>query len=214
MSKVEWFRRETWNEKDQQEFFERLNRSRSKFHKAQYLRIQACHLEDKYPEVANHLLDKLLDEFPEKTQLASTYLQKAMLMVRFMRNKEAIEYFRKAIQQERDFPNVKTAAYLEYGKFVVSRNLEAYFKEIENLIKEFGGDEFFAVQSYETFGIQAAIFNQKGRFEIAREYAEKALEYADLKHSGLSYHPDVGLVDKDKDVDFNKLLNRIVKNEV
>jgi hypothetical protein len=46
MSKTEWFRRTTWTPEDEASFRARLKRSRGSFHKAQYLRIQAEHLQE------------------------------------------------------------------------------------------------------------------------------------------------------------------------
>ena len=45
MGSPDWFRRSTWTVTDQQEFRESLNRCRSESGRAQYLRIQAVHLE-------------------------------------------------------------------------------------------------------------------------------------------------------------------------
>jgi tetratricopeptide (TPR) repeat protein len=211
MPKIDWYRRETWTEKDQQEFFERLGRSRTTYNKAQYLRIQAYHLKDKYPEVSNQLLDKLIEEYPEKHELASAYLQKAMLMIGFGRNDEAIDYFQKSIQQEREYQGVKTTAYLEYGKFVAVNNLKYYFEEILGLIEEFGGMELFPSQIYAILGIRAIIYNQQGHKKIAKQFAEKALECSCLKHSGLPRHPNAGLVEVDKNIAFHKMLKMIVR---
>jgi hypothetical protein len=42
---TDWFRKTSWSETDQADFFARLKRSRGASNKAQYLRIQASHLE-------------------------------------------------------------------------------------------------------------------------------------------------------------------------
>jgi hypothetical protein len=41
----DWYRKTTWSEADQADFFARFKRSRTPYNKAQYLRIQANYLE-------------------------------------------------------------------------------------------------------------------------------------------------------------------------
>jgi len=64
----DWYRRKTWTENDEAEFFAKLNRAR-KDGRAQYLKIQAIELiETKKTglvNVAETLLNKYFDEFPE-----------------------------------------------------------------------------------------------------------------------------------------------------
>jgi len=63
----DWFRKTSWGEADQADFFTRLKRSRTAGNKAQYLRIQASHLEGagspEFLRAAITLLDKMLTEF-------------------------------------------------------------------------------------------------------------------------------------------------------
>ncbi len=77
----DWFRKTTGSEADQADFFVRLKRCRTAYNKAQCLRIQASHLEGigshEMLRASLELLDKLFAEFPEQTQLASVYSQKA-----------------------------------------------------------------------------------------------------------------------------------------
>jgi hypothetical protein len=44
MSPGDWFRQTTWSAGQAASFFQRLERSRSPFHRAQYLRVQAVTL--------------------------------------------------------------------------------------------------------------------------------------------------------------------------
>lgn len=78
MSITDWFRRSSWTARDREEFDARLQRSRGPANKAQYLRIQALHLaEAGLHTAAIDLLDKLLREFPCRTELASAHQQRA-----------------------------------------------------------------------------------------------------------------------------------------
>ena len=74
MSKVEWFRRTTWTAADAADFAAHLKRSRSDFHKAQYLRIQAGHLHavgvPELTAVALGLLGQLVTDWPSESQLS------------------------------------------------------------------------------------------------------------------------------------------------
>ena len=60
MSKKDWYRNTIWNEEVEEFFFTKLKRSSTQFNKAQYLRIQAVYLKDKYPEVALQLLKEII----------------------------------------------------------------------------------------------------------------------------------------------------------
>ena len=119
MGKEDWYRKTTWSKSDKEEFFERLKRSRTSFHKAQYLRIQASHLQSVGTiEMANHsleLLDLMFKEFPEKSELSSAFLQKAECLIILGNIQQAIDEMRNTLQSEREFPNVKTYAWLEFG---------------------------------------------------------------------------------------------------
>lgn len=55
MARGDWFRNSNWNDAIETAFFAKLRRARSK---AQYLKIQACTLAEKHPEVALRLLDQ------------------------------------------------------------------------------------------------------------------------------------------------------------
>ncbi len=82
MSKPEWFRRSTWTDHDRDEFNARLKRCRGAGSKAQYLRIQACHLAEAGLHAnAIELLDCLIMELPERMELANAHLQKAKSLV-------------------------------------------------------------------------------------------------------------------------------------
>src|SRR6516165_10699113 len=124
MSQTEWFRRATWTDADREDFNARLKRSRGASSKAQYLRIQALHLaEADHREGAIELLDRLLAEFPDSIDIAQAHAQKAESLAKLGQTEAAIEEYRAALQRERDFPNVQTNAWLDFGWFVVEKRL-------------------------------------------------------------------------------------------
>jgi len=101
MSKVEWFRRTTWTAADAADFAAHLKRSRSDFHKAQYLHIQAGHLHavgvPELTAVALGLLDQLVTDWPSESQLSIAHAQRAQCLVDLGRSAEALDAYRAAL---------------------------------------------------------------------------------------------------------------------
>jgi tetratricopeptide (TPR) repeat protein len=197
MSKTEWFRRSTWTDADRQEFHARLNRSCQASNKAQYLRIQALHLaESGHPEAAIELLDQLFVEFPESIDIAQAHVQKAASLAKLGRTEAAIEEYRAALQAQRDRPNVQTNAWLDFGWFVVERALTGLYDEVAMLLEEFreNGGLSFPANEYRYAAIQALLADGHADMPRAREFAKKALAEAAKDHSGMRYHPMLGLV--------------------
>ena len=209
----DWFRKTSWSEADQADFFAHLGRSRGKGMKGQYLRIQACHLEDTgSPELmrtALTLLDKMLLEFPETNELACAYKQKASCLSKLGELDQAIAYYQRALQTEREFPNVKTDAFLEFGRLVVENNLADLFDKALEALEELNSRGIkFPSDIFQAFGIRSIIAAQRGETERAKEFAKIALEVADKVHSGLRYYSTLGLV-RDKETPFFKSVKAI-----
>jgi len=197
MNRQEWFRRTTWTDSDHADFNARLKRSRGASNKAQYLRIQAFHLaEAGHHTAAVELLDRLFTECPERVQLADAHLQKAAALAVLGQVDAAIDEFRRALQSERDFPNVRTNAWLDFGIFIVERELSDYFDEALLILEEFRDDSGVSFPSITHCYcvIRALIADARGDATMARDYARQALAEALKAHSGLSHHPRVGLV--------------------
>lgn len=208
MSKTDWFRRTTWSDADREDFNARLRRSRGEGSKAQYLRIQACHLaEAGHHANAVELLDRLFAEFPQKIELAQAHAQKANSLATLGQIEAAIQEYRAALQTERDFPNVRTNAWLDFGEFAVERQLTDLYSEVSQVLQEFreeGGLKFPAME-YQYAAIQAFLADVRGENTASRDFARKALAESAKGHSGLRYHPTVGLVGSQR----NKFVNRL-----
>jgi tetratricopeptide (TPR) repeat protein len=208
MSNTEWFRRTTWSDADREDFGARLKRSRGAGNKAQYLRIQAVHLADAgHHAAAIELLDRLLAEFPQRIELAQAHAQRAESLASLGQIDAAIQEYRGALQTERDFPNVRTNAWLDFAWLVVERQLADYYDEVSQVLKEFreeGGLKFPAIE-YRYAAIQAILTDYRGDKVRAREFAQKALAEAAKDHSGLRYHPTVGLVGSERNTFANRL---------
>lgn len=197
MTKSEWFRRNTWTKQDQEEFNARLKRTRGDSNKAQYLRIQALHLAEAGQDGgAIELLDRLLLEYPNGLEIAQAHAQKADLLAKSGQTVEAVNEYRNALQAERDFPNVKTSAWLDFGWLVVTNRVLHLYDEVDRVLKEFreeGGLQLPIVE-YRYAAIQALLADARVDGERARQFAKQALEQAAKSHSGLRYHPTLALV--------------------
>jgi tetratricopeptide (TPR) repeat protein len=212
----DWFRKTSWNEADQADFFARLKRCRTAYNKAQYLRIQASHLEG----VGSHemlrasleLLEKMFAEFPEQTQLASAYSQKASCLSKLGKIDDAIVSYQRALQTEREYPRVKTNAFMQFGRLVVENNLTKLFDQALDELKELDSRGIkFPSDIFQAFGIRSIIAAKRGETGKASEFAKVAIEAADKAHSGLRYHSTVGLV-RDKETPFYKSIQAIALN--
>jgi tetratricopeptide (TPR) repeat protein len=213
----DWFRKANWNGVEQADFFTRLERCRTAYNKAQYLRIQASYLEgigsNEMLKAALELLEKMFAEFPEQTQLASAYTQKASCLAKLGNIHEAIINYQLALQTEREFPQVKTHAFIDFGKLVAENRLAQFYDEALAVL----GAELnsrgiqFPCDTFNAFGIRSLIATSRGQIQEAKEFAKVALEAAAKIDSGLRYHPTVGLV-HDKEAPFYKFVEAITHN--
>lgn len=197
MSKTEWFRRTSWSDADRDDFNARLKRSRGEGNKAQYLRIQAAHLaEAGHHADAIELLDRLIAEFPQRIELAQAHSQKAKSLANLGQIDGATHEYRAALQAERDFPNVRTNAWLDFGWLVLEKHLTDFYEEVSQVLKEFrheGGLTFPATE-YRYAAIQSLLADARGEKVRSRDFAKQALAEAAKEHSGLRYHSTLGLV--------------------
>src|SRR3546814_13652730 len=101
----DWFRRHSWTEADQADFFARLGRSRTPFHKAQYARIQAYELRQaggaRYAREALGLLDTIIASWMAYAQCASVHHQRAECLRDLGRDAEAIQAYRETFAEKR-----------------------------------------------------------------------------------------------------------------
>ena len=198
MTDHRWYRRTTWSPDDQRDFYARLKRSRSSFHKAQYLRIQALHLErdaePPLPDAALNLLNELLTDYPDLSQLASAYWQKSSCCRTTGRYAEALEALQAALDAERSRPSVTTTAYLDYGELVLQQNWSALYENALSLLGERVQDEPFPILRFRSRVAAAMLCERLGRPLEAKEAAKAALAAAAATESPFRYHRNLGLV--------------------
>jgi tetratricopeptide (TPR) repeat protein len=199
---TDWYRRTSWTVEDQEEFFRKLARARS-WSRAQYLRIQAVHFvyseDPALLDVAEMLILKLFEEYSENRMERSPAL--ALLGDIYKLRKEfekAMVYYKKAIDFEKEFPNVLTNVYLEYAELVVKLKRYPNFDFVANLVQERVENSPFPIEKYKAFSIMAIIYSHKGDKEKADHFATLANKNASAETSGLRYHQFLGVV-KDRD---------------
>jgi hypothetical protein len=196
VARDDWCRRKSWSSKDEAEFFARLARSRSPFHKAQYLRIQAGELaavgRPDLTRVALELLSKHLAEFSDPYAQTQAHFAAAGCHAQLGDNEEAVKHFRLSLKENRQAPHIELGTTLEFPWFVVSRQLTALYDEALGMIES--AHIAFPVQSFKAAVVRAVIAECRGETRAAAHYAREALSAAELRESQFRYHRQLGLV--------------------
>ncbi|WP_298529450.1 tetratricopeptide repeat protein [uncultured Christiangramia sp.] len=209
---MEWYRRKSWKKKDKEEFFNHLNRAR-KYNRAQYLKVQAIELIDtndpKLLEIAKSLLVQILEEYSEENNEISSVLNSLGDIYRKQTNYEkALNYYKKSIDFEEMFPNVRTDSYLKYSELIIkSKQTDKYMFVKELILKHFDS-LIFPVEKYKTASILSIINKEEGNIESAAIYKNFAEENANKENSGFRYHKYLGVVNKR-----DKWLDKLVKSK-
>jgi tetratricopeptide (TPR) repeat protein len=192
---ADWFRNTTWDEAIERHFNAKLDRARRK---EQYLRIQACTLARSHPEVALRLLDRyflLKDDFDH----AQAHVDRATALLALGRIDEAVESYRAALTREAEFPNLQTQAYLDLPYLIATRGIRDNYGYAMELLEKYRGRLMFPVDHFRWHAACALIAAEIHDPAAAKTHAQHALEAAALDHSGLRYHPTVGLVTEQYD---------------
>jgi tetratricopeptide (TPR) repeat protein len=199
MGKTEWFRRTSWTEVDRLEFRVRLERSRSPFHKAQYLRIQAHHLEcDADPPqvgAALELLEELLREYPEPSQVGEVHRQRGSCLAKLGHLEQALRSFQAALDAERRYPGVQGTAYLDYAEVVLQLGRSELYEDALACLGQRAEKTPFPITQYRSDVATAFLCERLGRTAEARAAATQALAAAAKTESPFRYHRRLGLVE-------------------
>ncbi len=177
---TDWYRRKTWTETDEEEYFAKLGRAR-KDGRAQYLRVQAIELiETKDKDlllVAETLLNKILTDYPDnRIEKSQTYNSLGEIYKLREDYEKALEYFQKSLDFEKEFPNVITSAYLNFSETVVLTEKTELYNEVSNLLTEkINKDTLkFPIQNYIMYSVMTVISEFNGELEQAQIYADLA----------------------------------------
>lgn len=206
-----WYTRNTWSKLDEEEFLSRLKRARE-YNRPQYLNTQAIVLIQtnklELLNVAESLLKKFLDEYPNDTLNKSSVLNSLGLIYR-KRNDltTAIKYFKESVEFENIPNSSKTDSYIEYSELIVKTNQINLFADVLELINLRGQTAIFPIQKYKLASILSVIYRTKNNIEMAQHYAQIADENANSETSGFRYHKDVGIV-KNRTTWLDKIVKR------
>lgn len=139
MGREDWYRRTTWSEDDQKQFFDRLKRSRGAYNKAQYLRIQASYLQQSgLHRDAIALLNMLLTDYPdESSQKTAALLQKAECLWAVGDGIASFEAYTEALASQRHYPNMISHVALSFAERFCDYDNGSYR---ETLVKELDGE--------------------------------------------------------------------------
>ena len=187
-----WFRNSTWTPSVATHFEEKLRRARRK---EQYLRIQACCLKYSHPEVALVLLERFF-QLPDQWDQAQAHVDRAGALVTLGRIEEAVVSYESALARESAFPNLKTSAYVAFPALVVERSLSHHYERALAVLRAHSDRPFFQSERFLWHAAHALILASRNCRGEAHEHARLALDAASKQHSGLRYHPTVGLVGK------------------
>lgn len=208
---MEWYRKKSWTTLDQEEFFNKLNRARND-KRAEYLKIQAIELTQTGKpgllDVAEQLLKKLLDEYPDDHFNKSSALHTLGKIYQSRKDsKMALIYYKQAIDAEKDFPNTKTGVDLDFSELVLKLDQSTHFELAQQLMEARIEEAIFPIEKYRASLILAAIHKSKGKQVEFERYKKLADESAAQKTSGLNHHSSLGLVKK-RDSWWNRIFNR------
>jgi tetratricopeptide (TPR) repeat protein len=198
MAKRDWFRAETWSKEDQDEFDRRLARARPAS-RPQFVRIQATHLLGTgRPELLRaslKLFDRVIGEYADNVQSGFARSQRAECLSALGEWPSAVDAFRLAIAAEKEFPNVRTDAYLSFAYKTAVRDERSLFEEVSRVCRDHASESRpFPVQKFRWHAVQAWFGDVDGNAEVAAREAAAALAAAAAVESGFRYHRSVGLV--------------------
>lgn len=194
---ADWFRKRSWSEEDQRDFWQRLARAR-KHNQAQYLFVQGYTLVQAGPQYTTDaiaLFDYVIDRFSDTMSFVQALSAKADCLLHSGDTEGALTYYSRAIQQMRIKPNAQTWAWLEFAWLVATKDLSDRYETALDVLDEFGSErQPFPIIAFRLFGSRALIHSACGLTDLAADAARTALEAADKEVSGLRYHPKIGIV--------------------
>jgi len=199
----EWYRRKVWAKDDENEFFAKLKRSRTNFHRSQYLFIQALTLvetkKSKLIDVAERLLNIYLTEYhDEYFHKSSVYNMLGDIYKAKKNETKAIEFYKLSVEEDIK-SKTHTYSYINYSESVVRNKKVEQYDFVVKILKEKleEGCIIFPIHFYKIYTILAILSKIKNNIEEATEYINLSRKYSEMETSGLRYHKYLGIVKKD-----------------
>ncbi len=180
------------------------------------MRIQAVHLMQSGArsnvQAALDLLNLCLAEYaPDATELEELHQARGGCFEQLGQANAALDAYRLALQARRAAPGVQTTAPLDFAYLVVREHRTDLYVEAMDALTQYVEPVvlLFPDTQYRYCAASAIIAQETGETARARDFASKALQAASKTGSGLSYHPDVGVV-TNIDRDIERRLKKIV----
>jgi len=194
---IDWFRKRSWSEKDQSDFWQRLARAKT-HNRAQYIFIQGYTLKEtgsQYWTSATSLFDHVIENYPDSINFVQALSAKADCLLSSGDIDGALQYYDRAVERMRIMPNIQTWAWLDLTWVVATRRLSHQYEKALDLLDEFGRAQLlFPVVAFRIHGSRALIQSARGQSDLGAQAARSALSFADTDSSGLRYHPKIGVV--------------------
>jgi tetratricopeptide (TPR) repeat protein len=192
MATDDWFRNESWNPNVEEVFFGRLAKSRSQ--RDQYLVIQALTLASAEPAVALRLVDLYFESKRRPFEDVRALMARAKAYQSMGSLQDAIEALKQALEVERQKPNHKTTAYVDYPYLVATNRLASEYPDAKSILFERVRDVMFPLDKFKWNASLAIIEHESNNPDQARKHARAALEAAGTTKSGFRFHRRLGLV--------------------
>ncbi|MBL9154706.1 MAG: hypothetical protein JNK37_19660 [Verrucomicrobiales bacterium] len=198
MNKDDWYRSDEWTSEAQEEFFSRLKRSRTVFHKAQYCYIKACALwrsgDKKRVVAALELTDRILSEWSDDSRIHHTYALRAGCCEELGDLNGAIEDYLRCFALMRRLPKgFDITAPLDFGWLCLRRQLTEHYPLAIELAQE--SSFIFPMHRFMRAAIISVLTHRSGGDSaVTRDQAMNALKAAGETESGFRRHPQMGLV--------------------
>jgi tetratricopeptide (TPR) repeat protein len=196
MSSEDWYRNKNWNKDIETEFFAKLKRARSQ--RDQYLVIQALTLTDNHPKISIRLVEQYFESRKDKFDDVRALLAMAEAYLALGQTDSAMNSFRAVLAREAEFSNHQSGAYVDYPYIVATGEIEKEYDNAIIVLSENVDRLTFPLDYFKWHAAKALI--QKDGVQ-----ASKALEAAQVKKSGFSFHQSVGLVGKEHEKTIKQL---------
>ncbi|MEQ8364379.1 MAG: hypothetical protein RH948_16005 [Cyclobacteriaceae bacterium] len=158
-------------------------------------------------DAAEQLLNRLLEEYPDDNFNRSSSLH-TLGDIYKRRNKldVALEYYWKAVEFEKQYPNVQTQADIDFSDLVVKLEKVESYSKVEMLMNDRVRKSLFPIEKYRGYSILSIINKRTGKNELSDHFRELAEQNANSETSGLRYHQNLGTVKK-RDTWLDRILN-------
>ena len=197
MEKNDWYRKTSWSSEDEKDFFAYLQRARSSYNKAQYLRIQAYYLQRECSppnyQAALALLEHLIAHYPDPNEIGSAYLQKAKCLEELGQWDEALQVYRQALAAGKNAQGFFTTDVpTHFALFVARHGYKTCYEEALRHIKDAEVVLLLPQSQWQVLAAMAIMAAGTGRKRKAVELARKALAI-DIEHERQGDAPEAAI---------------------